>query len=264
MQNYNLLKPLKAFLSDTGASERSQYITSKLSSHLSSLLCESPSNTVKSDVKSLLALLEIEPSNESPMDKNKMSRAAKITNMVVKNNFSPSTSKKSPNVSPFTKKFASPSTFGTPSSRMSKIKSALEANSSPKYSKKDKPFNINEDSSQNYVLIDTKVVFDTSKLTEAQKEATCRRRDDIPALYNDLSQSQSNMSCGSSSQMGTSDSSLKISPKENAIKNKLETKKSDRWNKMVNNMKEANKSLEDAKVEKEESPVKIIESSSEK
>ncbi|KZC05364.1 Telomere-associated protein RIF1 [Dufourea novaeangliae] len=42
-----------------------------------------------------------------------------------------------------------------------------------------------------YVFIKTDVKFDVSRLTEHQKESLKRRRDDIPALYNDLSQSSS-------------------------------------------------------------------------
>ncbi|XP_015438748.1 PREDICTED: telomere-associated protein RIF1-like [Dufourea novaeangliae] len=45
--------------------------------------------------------------------------------------------------------------------------------------------------SEDYVFIKTDVKFDVSRLTEHQKESLKRRRDDIPALYNDLSQSSS-------------------------------------------------------------------------
>ena len=45
--------------------------------------------------------------------------------------------------------------------------------------------------SQDYVLIRTDLRFDVNRLTEHQKESLKRRREDIPALYNDLSQSSS-------------------------------------------------------------------------
>ncbi|XP_076177307.1 uncharacterized protein LOC143151700 isoform X2 [Ptiloglossa arizonensis] len=45
--------------------------------------------------------------------------------------------------------------------------------------------------SQDYVFIKTDLKFDVSRLTEHQKESLKRRREDIPALYNDLSQSSS-------------------------------------------------------------------------
>lgn len=43
--------------------------------------------------------------------------------------------------------------------------------------------------SQEYVTIQSEFKFDAKRLTEHQKESLLRRREDIPALYNDLSQS---------------------------------------------------------------------------
>ncbi|XP_012258410.2 telomere-associated protein RIF1 isoform X1 [Athalia rosae] len=43
--------------------------------------------------------------------------------------------------------------------------------------------------SQEYVMIKSNFKFDASRLTDHQKESLRRRREDIPALYNDLSQS---------------------------------------------------------------------------
>ncbi|XP_076293103.1 uncharacterized protein LOC143215143 [Lasioglossum baleicum] len=45
--------------------------------------------------------------------------------------------------------------------------------------------------SEEYVFIKTDLRFDVSRLTDHQKESLKRKRDDIPALYNDLSQSSS-------------------------------------------------------------------------
>ncbi|XP_024886472.1 telomere-associated protein RIF1-like isoform X2 [Temnothorax curvispinosus] len=48
-----------------------------------------------------------------------------------------------------------------------------------------------EPDSQDYVYIKTDLKFDVNRLTEHQKENLKRKREDIPALYNDLSQSSS-------------------------------------------------------------------------
>ncbi|KAG7210962.1 hypothetical protein KM043_016334 [Ampulex compressa] len=48
-----------------------------------------------------------------------------------------------------------------------------------------------EPDSQDYVFIKTDLKFDVNRLTEHQKETLKRKREDIPALYNDLSQSSS-------------------------------------------------------------------------
>lgn len=52
-----------------------------------------------------------------------------------------------------------------------------------------------KDDDSKFVIIDTEYKFDRSKLSEHQKEVLKKRRDDIPSLYQDLSQdtqSQSN------------------------------------------------------------------------
>ncbi|XP_014479812.1 PREDICTED: telomere-associated protein RIF1-like isoform X2 [Dinoponera quadriceps] len=48
-----------------------------------------------------------------------------------------------------------------------------------------------EPDSQDYVYIKTDLKFDINRLTEHQKETLKKKREDIPALYNDLSQSSS-------------------------------------------------------------------------
>ncbi|EFN73980.1 Telomere-associated protein RIF1 [Camponotus floridanus] len=48
-----------------------------------------------------------------------------------------------------------------------------------------------EPDSQDYVYIKTDLKFDVNRLTEHQKESLKKKREDIPALYNDLSQSSS-------------------------------------------------------------------------
>ncbi|XP_011877045.1 PREDICTED: telomere-associated protein RIF1-like isoform X2 [Vollenhovia emeryi] len=50
---------------------------------------------------------------------------------------------------------------------------------------------LSEPESQDYVYIKTDLKFDVNRLTEHQKETLKRKREDIPALYNDLSQSSS-------------------------------------------------------------------------
>ncbi|XP_012282506.1 telomere-associated protein RIF1 [Orussus abietinus] len=54
-----------------------------------------------------------------------------------------------------------------------------------------KPVQQIDPDSQEYVLIESDVRFEVNRLTEHQKEILKRRREDIPALYNDLSQSTS-------------------------------------------------------------------------
>lgn len=51
--------------------------------------------------------------------------------------------------------------------------------------------NVDEDDA-NFVFINSKYNFDLSKMSDHQKEIMRKRRSDIPALYQDLSQSQSN------------------------------------------------------------------------
>lgn len=62
--------------------------------------------------------------------------------------------------------------------------------SKPNSASKIKPL-IDEESSSKFVLIDSEVKLDKTKLTEHQKEVLTKRREDIPALYQDLSQSVS-------------------------------------------------------------------------
>ncbi|XP_011698033.1 PREDICTED: telomere-associated protein RIF1 isoform X2 [Wasmannia auropunctata] len=52
-------------------------------------------------------------------------------------------------------------------------------------------FTLPEPDSQDYVYIKTNLQFDVNRLTEHQKETLKKKREDIPALYNDLSQSSS-------------------------------------------------------------------------
>lgn len=60
--------------------------------------------------------------------------------------------------------------------------------SKPTSASKIKPL-IDEESSSKFVLIESEVKLDKTKLTEHQKEVLTKRREDIPALYQDLSQS---------------------------------------------------------------------------
>lgn len=65
--------------------------------------------------------------------------------------------------------------------------------------------NLEDDSNAQFVFIDSEVKFDQSKLNEHQKEMLKRRKEDIPALYEDLTQSQS-----SSLDFATDENSIKI------------------------------------------------------
>lgn len=49
-----------------------------------------------------------------------------------------------------------------------------------------------DDDEANFVMIDSKYEFNPSKMNDHQKEVMRKRRSDIPALYQDLSQSQTN------------------------------------------------------------------------
>ncbi|CAK9821322.1 Telomere-associated protein RIF1 [Anthophora retusa] len=75
------------------------------------------------------------------------------------------------------------------------VDSILRRSSSPKFVAKETDKNdkkvLNDSDSQDYVFIKTDLKFDVNRLTEHQKESLKRRREDIPALYNDLSQSSS-------------------------------------------------------------------------
>ncbi|XP_065155851.1 uncharacterized protein Rif1 isoform X2 [Atheta coriaria] len=69
---------------------------------------------------------------------------------------------------------------------------SLALDSSPTSTKSNANVRAIEDISSNaFVPVDKEVVFDKEKMTEQQREKTTKRRDDIPALYQDLSQSQS-------------------------------------------------------------------------
>ncbi|KAF5284698.1 hypothetical protein FQR65_LT13451 [Abscondita terminalis] len=57
---------------------------------------------------------------------------------------------------------------------------------------------VDEDDTANYVVIDTDYTFDPKKLSDHQLEVIKSRKSDIPALYQDLSQSQSNLASSNS------------------------------------------------------------------
>ncbi|XP_020287403.1 telomere-associated protein RIF1 isoform X2 [Pseudomyrmex gracilis] len=75
-------------------------------------------------------------------------------------------------------------------SALEEIKEAVEKSAS--HSKSDiKKKQTTEGAKEDYVYIKTELKFDVNRLTEHQKETLKKKREDIPALYNDLSQSSS-------------------------------------------------------------------------
>lgn len=88
---------------------------------------------------------------------------------------------------------------------------------------------ITDDKSSDYVKIDTKVKFEPKKLNDHQKEVMKRRRDDIPALYQDLSQSQTQDFSNSS----------EANPKGDDDSDKKKTKESKSDDNKLNRFKEA-------------------------
>ncbi|KAG5866396.1 hypothetical protein JTB14_025987 [Gonioctena quinquepunctata] len=86
----------------------------------------------------------------------------------------------------------------------------------PQSKKKATP-SIYEENSSDFVKIDTEVKFQPGKLSEHQKEVMKKRREDIPALYQDLSQSLSQdvFSSKSNSKEANENMNIKENPKDN-------------------------------------------------
>ncbi|KAL3267813.1 hypothetical protein HHI36_006945 [Cryptolaemus montrouzieri] len=76
-----------------------------------------------------------------------------------------------------------------------------------------------EDQTCNFVMIDTEVKLQKDKLTEHQKEELRRRREDIPALYQDLSQSQTQSSISNDPCLNKDSVEHKASPEMESSKN---------------------------------------------
>ncbi|XP_022907661.2 cytadherence high molecular weight protein 2-like isoform X1 [Onthophagus taurus] len=111
------------------------------------------------------------------------SRTAKIASLASANHKPLNLFAQTVQNSPVTVKGSVINSMGTPKSgRSLKI-----ANAMPTFTK---PNSINDANSQDFVYIDSEVKVDYSKMVSHQKEVLKRRKEDIPALYQDLSQSQ--------------------------------------------------------------------------
>jgi hypothetical protein len=76
-------------------------------------------------------------------------------------------------------------------SERNKLISSPQESSRTVESKKKNSILMNDDKSSDYVKIDSEIKINVDNLKEHQKEMFKKRRDDIPALYEDLTQSQS-------------------------------------------------------------------------
>ncbi|CAH1156235.1 unnamed protein product [Phaedon cochleariae] len=194
---FRILEPLTNFLRQSPKEMRTKY-----SKHLENLLLDlyNKESDVKSyNAKELSKVLAVFSEKEEDTEKKTFviptGRSARIANLA-KN------SPKSPNKQ--TKAVASPTTlrlFGKDLDTMSplKLKGSQLNNTPPKKSKiantgpiksSTKP-SINDESSSEFVEINTEIELKPEKLSDHQREVMKKRREDIPALYQDLSQSMS-------------------------------------------------------------------------
>lgn len=157
---------------------------------------KSPTNKyLTKDLQKVLGAFECDPQKD---DKKifvaPAGRSARITQLAKKSPKSPKKQSKSP---------IALRLFGKDPETLSPLNvKGSQLNKSPN-TKKKKAVNIIEvkkkistpileENSSDFVSINSEVKFDPNKLSEHQKEVLKRRRDDIPALYEDLSQSLSN------------------------------------------------------------------------
>ncbi|VEN62599.1 unnamed protein product [Callosobruchus maculatus] len=198
-QSYKVLEPLGNFLRTSPQNVRIQF-----SKHLNELLADLYKK--QSDAKSYAAkeLQKVMVIFEEGDEKGRKvfvvpsGRSARIANLAKK---SPKSPKKA---SPVSLKL-----FGKDLDTLSplKVKGSQLNNTTPTRKKKAAnvipsrirtPSSLDDESASKFVAIDSEVKFQPSKLSEHQKEVLKRRRDDIPALYQDLSQSQSQDFCSKS------------------------------------------------------------------
>lgn len=200
-RGYKLVETLSEFLKNSSDEIKKEFSTNLLKI-LEGLLKET--NQAKTLQKKTLAkeldkVLSLLSSDHQEADKKVFAapsgRSARIANLA----------KNSPK-SPKKVKLASPTTFrlfGKDLDDLSlKVKGSQLNNTPPPKNKKSGntpnikpkkvPTPVLEENSADFVAIDTKVEFQPDKLSEHQKEVLKKRREDIPALYEDLSQSVSN------------------------------------------------------------------------
>ncbi|CAH0556055.1 unnamed protein product [Brassicogethes aeneus] len=121
------------------------------------------------------------------------SRSTKIANLLKNTPTTPKQSKPSM-LTLFGKKVESPNSVKVKGSQLNntpiRVKEII-MKGSPKTPKEKLVPSIDDESNSQFVAIDTEIKFRPEKLNDHQKEVLQKRREDIPALYQDLSQSQS-------------------------------------------------------------------------
>ncbi|CAH1990199.1 unnamed protein product [Acanthoscelides obtectus] len=194
-QAYKILEPLGKLLKNVSQNVKAQF--SKNLNELFADLYKKQSDTTCYAAKELLKVMvifEVGEEKEKKVFVVPSGRSARIANLA-KN--SPKSPRKSNKASPVSLKL-----FGKDIDTLSplKVKGSQLNNSTPPRTKKAAnviaskvrtPSSLDEESASKFVTIESEVKFQPSKLSEHQKEVLKRRRDDIPALYQDLSQSQS-------------------------------------------------------------------------
>lgn len=158
-------------------------------------------SSVSKNLQKIMLILDVEkPETKTPKTTPKpikivtpTSRTAKIANLAKNNSKSTTPQTELPTVLKlFGKAVDSPIKIKGSQLNNTPLKSKKSASiQSPKPEKKATPPSIDDESTSQFVAIDTEIKFRPEKLNEHQKEMFKKRREDIPALYQDLSQSQS-------------------------------------------------------------------------
>ncbi|XP_066147157.1 telomere-associated protein RIF1 [Euwallacea fornicatus] len=160
------------FLIDIFQEENDLHVTEKLQRIITILKSVKPSEA-KKNVSTVISL---------------GGRSAKIAHLMKQMPSSP----KKPEQSPFKlfgKDIETHSPLNMVGSQIKNQKSTPKRSVTPKVTPS-KP-SIDDESTSNFVVINSEVKLDKEKLTEHQRETLKKRREDIPALYQDLSQSVS-------------------------------------------------------------------------
>nr|CAI5862876.1 unnamed protein product [Callosobruchus analis] len=174
-QSYKVLEPLGNFLRNSP-----QHVKMQFSKRLNELIADlyKKQSDAKSyaakELQKVMVIFEEGDEKEKKVFVVPSGRSARIANLAKK--------------SPRSPQKASP-VKGSQLNNVTPTRRKKAANVVP--SKSRTPSNLDDESASKFVAIDSEVKFQPSKLSEHQKEVLKRRRDDIPALYQDLSQSQS-------------------------------------------------------------------------